>query len=86
MFATTAFAQEQKIFELNRTMKCTSVQHLTNYLTEQLKQKMIWAGQDENNFSYVALYENKETGSWTLIQYDSKTGCVLNSDSRGTPV
>ena len=47
---------------------------------------MVWSGKDENNSSYVALYKNKDTGTWTLIQYGSKVACVLSSGSQGTPV
>jgi hypothetical protein len=86
MFVTPVFAQERKIFELTRTMKCGDAEELTNDLAEKYGEKMVWSGKDENNSSYVALYKNKDTGTWTLIQYGSKVACVLSSGSQGTPV
>ena len=86
MFATPVFAQEQKTFELTRTMKCGDAEVLTNHLAENYGEKMVWSGKDENNSSYVALYKNNDTGTWTLIQYGSKIACVLSSGSQGTPV
>jgi len=88
MFATSVFAQEKEIqvFELTRPMKCAKVEEMMDFLTSEFHEKMAWVGKDENNGSYLSLFKNKDTGTWSLIQYDSKVGCFLASGSQGTPV
>jgi hypothetical protein len=88
MFATSAFAQQQEfqVFELTRPMKCAAVEDIMLFINQNFGETMAWVGKDENNSSYLALYKNKETGSWSLIQYDSKVGCFIGSGSQGSPV
>lgn len=87
MFATSAFAQQDvQVFELTRPMKCASVEEIMFFINNNFGETMAWVGRDENNSSYLALYKNKETGTWSLIQYDSKVGCFLGSGSQGSPV
>ena len=87
MFATSAFAQQDvQVFELTRPMKCAAVEEVINFIYSNFGETMAWVGKDENNSSYLALYKNKDTGTWSLIQYDSKVGCFLGSGSQGTPV
>ena len=85
MFATSAFAQEGT-FIINRTMKCGDAARLMNDMFEQYGEKLIWSAKSEQNETYFGILKNKETGTWTLIQYDSKIGCVVGSGSQGTPI
>jgi len=87
IFATSAFAQQDvQVFELTRPLKCAAVEDIMNFISSNFGETMVWVGKDENNSSYLALYKNKDTGTWSLIQYDSKIGCFLGSGSQGTPV
>ena len=87
MFATSAFAQQDvQVFELTRPMKCAAVEEIMFFINNNFGETMAWVGKDENNSSYLALYKNKDTGTWSLIQYDSKVGCFIGSGSQGTPV
>jgi hypothetical protein len=67
-------------------MRCADVQELVNDLTENYGEKMIWTGKDTSTATYISIYKNEKTGSWTLIQYDSKVGCVLGAGELGTPI
>jgi hypothetical protein len=49
-------------------------------------EKIVWVGKDVNNGTYVSLYKNETTGTWTMIQYDNRTGCVLSAGELGTPI
>jgi len=86
--APTVFAQEQEIqiFELSRQLKCAKTEDLMNFINENFGETMAWVGKDENNSSFLSIYRNKDTGTWSLIQYDSKIGCYLGSGTQGTPV
>ena len=86
MFASSAFAQEVEIFELTRPMKCAKTEDVISFVFENYGETMSWVGKDENNSSYLSIYKNKETGTWTLIQYDSRIACFIGSGSQGSPV
>ena len=85
LFATSAFGQSIEIFDMSRPMRCSKVQVLMEYLEKEHGETMSWVGKDENNSSYLAIYKNKETGSWSLIQFDSTIGCFLGSGKQGSP-
>lgn len=86
MFSTSAFAQElPQIFEFTKTMKCSKVEHLMSFLNEKFGETMAWVGKDENTASYIAIYKNKETGTWSMIQYDTTYGCFIGSGTQGSP-
>jgi hypothetical protein len=85
MFATSAFAQ-QETFMVNRSMKCGDAQRLMNDMFEQYGEKLVWSAKSEHNESYFGILKNVETGTWTLIQFDSKIGCVVGSGSQGRQV
>ena len=84
--STTVSAQTIQLFELTRQMKCAAVDTLIAHLMEAYGEKVVWVGKDINNGTYVSLYKNEATGTWTMIQYDSRTGCVLSAGELGTPI
>ena len=84
--STTVSAQTIQLFELTRQMKCAAVDTLIAHLMEAYGEKVVWVGKDRNNGTYVSLYKNEATGTWTMIQYDSRTGCVLSAGELGTPI
>ena len=87
MFTTPVFAQQEiEVFELNRPMKCAKVEEIMFFINENFGETMSWVGKDENNSSFLSIYRNKDTGTWSLIQYDSKVGCFLGSGTQGSPV
>ena len=83
--STTVSAQTIQLFELTRQMRCAAVDTLIAHLMEAYGEKVVWVGKDRNNGTYVSLYKNDATGTWTMIQYDSRTGCVLSAGELGTP-
>ena len=84
--STTVSAQTIQLFELTRSMRCAAVDTLIAHLMEAYGEKVVWVGKDRNNGTYVSLYKNESTGTWTMIQYDSRTGCVLSAGELGTPI
>ena len=84
--STTVSAQTLQLFELTRQMRCAAVDTLIAHLMEAYGEKVVWVGKDRNNGTYVSLYKNEATGTWTMIQYDSRTGCVLSAGELGTPI
>jgi hypothetical protein len=75
---TSSIANAQEIKELEKPVQCGNVQWVVNQITLAYGERPIWVGKDGNSNSYVALLVNEETRSWTLIQYDSQTACILS--------
>jgi hypothetical protein len=84
-FVFPAFGQE-KIFQLNKPMNCSSAQGLMEYLFKQHGEVPVWVGKESTSGSYISIVMNKEKGTWTVIQYDSATGCVLGAGEQGSPI
>ena len=75
---TSSIANAQEVIELNKSVKCGDAQCVMNHFTNEYGEKTLWVGKDANSNSYVTLLVNRETRSWTLLQYDGKMACVLS--------
>jgi hypothetical protein len=75
---TSSIANAQEVIELNKPVKCGDAQWVMNHFTGEYGEKPVWVGKDANSNSYVTLLINRETRSWTLLQYDGKMACVLS--------
>jgi hypothetical protein len=82
----TLYADNTEIFQLNKPMMCSKVQRLIEYITTDYQEKLLWVGQEESTYTYIALYKNPDTGSWSLIQYDSSTGCFLGHGTSASAI
>jgi len=87
VFSFSSIAMEpSQVFTLNKPMKCAPAQAVFEEFSQLFGEKPLWAGKEENTTSYITLLSNKDTGSWTLVQYDSRTACVLGTGTNGTPI
>jgi hypothetical protein len=75
---TSSIANAQEVIELMKSVKCGDAQWVMDHFTSEYGERPIWVGKDSNSNSYITLLINKETKSWTLLQYDSKMACVLS--------
>lgn len=71
-------ANAQEIIELTKQMKCSDAQHVMNYFKNNHKESPVWVGKTVHN-THITLLANKETLSWTMIEYDGKIACVLGA-------
>jgi len=72
--------------EIPIAVQCADTQPLLDYLAIEYGEKMVWVGKTLQYESYIALYKNIETGTWTMVQYDGRIACVLGSGETGTQV
>jgi hypothetical protein len=79
----SSIANAQEIIDLNKAMKCSDPQKVMNYFADIHKETPIWVGKTIYN-SYITLLMNKESRSWTLIEYDAKLACVLGAGEEKT--
>ena len=80
---TSSIANAQEIIDLNKAMKCSDPQKVMNYFVDIHKETPIWVGKSVHN-SYITLLMNKETRSWTMIEYDARLACVLGAGEEKT--
>ena len=74
----SSIAHAQQIIDLNKAMKCSDAQVVMNYFVETHKETPIWVGKSVHN-THITLLMNRETRSWTVIEYDTRLACVLGA-------
>jgi hypothetical protein len=74
----SSIANAQEIINLTKPMKCSDAQSVMNYIVDIHKETPIWVGKSVHN-THVTLLMNKETRSWTMIEYDTRVACVLGA-------
>jgi len=74
----SSIAHAQKIIDLTKPMKCSDAQSVINYFVDTHKETPVWVGKSVHN-TYITLMMNRETRSWTMIEYDTRIACVLGA-------
>jgi hypothetical protein len=75
---TSSIANAQEIIDLTKPMKCSDAQIVMNYFVDTHKETPVWVGKSVHN-TYITLLMNKETRSWTMVEYDVRIACVLGA-------
>ncbi len=71
---TSSIANAQA-FQATKPIICDETQKVIKSLTENYKEKPIWLATGEG--TKFSLLVNKETGSWTLLQFTAEVACIL---------
>jgi len=79
----SSIANAQGIVELTKQMKCSEVENVMKYFLDIHKETPIWVGKTVHN-THITLLANKESRSWTVIEYDSRLACVLGAGEEKT--
>ena len=74
----SSIAHAQEIIDLQKPLKCSDAQVVMNYFVDTHKETPIWVGKSVHN-THITLLMNKETRSWTVIEYDVRIACVLGA-------
>ena len=74
----SSIAHAQEIIDLTKPMKCSDAQSVMNYVVDTHKETPIWVGKSVHN-THITLMMNKQTRSWTMIEYDTRIACVLGA-------
>ena len=75
---TSSIANAQEIVELTKPLKCSEAQNVMNYFLDTHKETPVWVGKTVHG-THITLLANKETRSWTMVEYDSRLACVLGA-------
>ena len=79
----SSIAHAQEIIDLQKSLKCSDAQVVMNYFVDTHKETPVWVGKSVHN-THITLLVNKETRSWTMIEYDTKIACVLGAGEEKT--
>lgn len=79
----STIANAQNIIDLTKSLKCSDAQTVMNYFTDVFKETPVWVGRTVHN-THITLLANRETKSWTMIEYDTKLACVLGAGEEKT--
>ena len=74
----SSIAHAQEIIDLTKPMKCSDASSVINYFVDTHKETPIWVGKSVHN-THITLLVNKDTRSWTVIEYDTRIACVLGA-------
>ena len=74
----SSIAHAQEIVDLQKSLKCSDAQVVMNYFVDTHKETPIWVGKSVHN-THITLMMNKQTRSWTMIEYDTTIACVLGA-------
>ena len=74
----SSIAHAQEIIDLQKPLKCSDAQVVMNYFVDTHKETPVWVGKTVHN-SHITLLMNRETRSWTVIEYDARLACVLGA-------
>ena len=76
MALAAAYAQQPTM----KPVMCSSLKSLLEVITsDQYKELPIWRGVNDETGNKTVLFYNKQTTSWTIIEYRNETGCILGS-------
>ena len=79
----SSIAHAQEIIDLQKSLKCSDAQVVMNYFVDTHKETPVWVGKSVHN-THITLMMNKQTRSWTMIEYDTKIACVLGAGEEKT--
>ena len=74
----SSIAHAQEIIDLQKPLKCSDAQIVMNYFVDTHKETPVWVGKSVHN-THITLLVNKQTRSWTMIEYDTTIACVLGA-------
>jgi hypothetical protein len=71
-------AQSSGPVAIEKTVICDKTQNVLDVIINgRYQETPMWGGVDDN--SRYSLLVNRETGTWTLIQFTKETACILGT-------
>jgi hypothetical protein len=79
LFCLTSLAAHAQLREYERRLNCGQTQFVMTVLTKTAQENPVWVGTDSETGTQTAVLINTKTLTWTVVQYDHKMACVLQS-------
>lgn len=79
LIANLGYAQTTpEFFQLNKPVTCGPIEIIfKGLISEDVKEKPIWIGKNEDSKSEYAVFVNSKTGAFTIVQFGKEWGCIL---------
>lgn len=74
----STIANAQEIRDLVKPLKCSDAESVMNYFNINYQETPLWVGKTTTG-THITLLVNKDTRSWTMIEYDARMACVLGA-------
>jgi len=74
----SSIAHAQQIVDMQKELKCSDAQAVMNYFSINYQEVPLWVGKTTTG-THITLLVNRETRSWTMIEYDAAMACVLGA-------
>ena len=78
LFLMTSVTHAQ-LQEYERRLTCGETQFVMSALIKTAQEKPVWGGADPQTGTQTSILVNTKTLTWTVVQYDHKMACVLQS-------
>ena len=79
LFCLTSLVAHAQLREYERRLNCGETQFVMTVLTKTAQENPVWAGTDSETGTQTSVLVNTKTLTWTVVQYDHKMACVLQS-------
>jgi hypothetical protein len=79
LFCLAASVAHAQLHEYERKFTCGETRFVISALTKTAQEKPIWVGTDPETKTQTMILQNTRTLTWTVVQYDQTTACVLHS-------
>jgi hypothetical protein len=74
----SSIAHAQEIVDLQKQLKCSRAESVMNFFKDNYQETPLWVGKTTTG-THITLMVNRETRSWTMIEYDASLACVLGA-------
>jgi hypothetical protein len=74
----SSIAHAQEIVDLQKQLKCSRAESVMNFFKDNYQETPLWVGKTATG-THITLMVNRETRSWTMIEYDARLACVLGT-------
>ncbi len=75
LFCLTSSIANAQAFQTNKPILCDQTEKIIKSLVENYNEKPVWIASGEG--TKFSLFVNKETSSWTLLQFTPEYACIL---------
>ena len=79
LFCLITSVAHAQLREYERRFNCGETQFVMTVLTKTAQENPVWVGTDSETGTQTAVLVNTKTLTWTVVQYDHKMACVLQS-------
>ena len=83
-FAASAVSAEP--FPSQKPVVCEEYEIVMATLAEQYHETVAWMGKDIKNGNAHIMTVNEKEGTWTYIETNGQTACILGTGTKSTPM